>query len=46
VPYSQALGITEDRGVILAGAKIVPVAGVTLGAIDYTILDALNTALA
>jgi outer membrane porin, OprD family len=46
VPYSQALGVTEDRGVILAGAKIVPVAGVTLGAIDYTILDALNTAFA
>jgi len=46
VPFSQALGVTEDRGVIVAGTKIVPVAGLTLGAIDYTIPDTLNTAFA
>ena len=46
MPFSQALGVTEDRGAIVAGAKIVPVAGLTLGAIDYTIPDTLNTAFA
>jgi hypothetical protein len=46
VPFSQALGITEDRGVIVAGAKIVPFAGLTLGAIDYAIPDTLNTVFA
>jgi outer membrane OprD family porin len=46
VPFSEALGATEDRGVVVAGAKIVPVSGLTLGAIDYTIPDTLNTAFA
>jgi hypothetical protein len=46
VPFSEALGVTEDRGVAVAGAKIVPVTGLTLGAIDYAIPDTLNTAFA
>jgi len=46
VPFSEELGVTEDRGVAVAGFKIVPVAGLTLGAIDYAIPDTLNTAFA
>ena len=46
VPFSQELGVTQDRGVLVAGAKIVPIPGLTLGAIDYTIPDTLNTAFA
>lgn len=44
VPFSQELGIAEDRGVAAGGAKLVPVPGLTLGAIDYLIPDVLNTA--
>ncbi len=46
VPFSQELGVTQDRGVLVAGAKIVPIPGLTMGAIDYTIPDTLNTAFA
>ncbi len=46
VPFSQELGVEEDRGVLLAGAKWVPVKGLTIGAIDYDIPDTLNTAFA
>ncbi len=46
VPFSQELGVEEDRGVIAGGAKIVPVTGLTLGAIDYLIPDVLNTTFA
>jgi hypothetical protein len=44
--FSNELGVSEDRGVIVAGAKVVPITGLTIGAIDYTIPDALNTAFA
>lgn len=46
VPFSQELGVEEDRGVLLAGAKWVPIKGLTVGAIDYDIPDTLNTAFA
>ena len=46
VPFSEPLGVTEDRGVVVAGAKLVPLSGLTVGAIDYTIPDTLNTVFA
>lgn len=46
VPFSQELGVEEDRGVAIAGAKVVPLKGLTLGAIEYLIPDVLNTAFA
>ncbi len=46
VSFSSELGVPEDRGVAVAGAKIVPIAGLTVGAIDYAIPDVLNTAFA
>ena len=46
VPFSNELGVTEDRGVAVAGAKLVPIPGLTVGAIDYAIPDTLNTAFA
>ena len=46
VPFSEVLGVEEDRGVLVAGAKLVPVKGLTVGAIDYAIADTLNTAFA
>ncbi len=44
VPFSNELGVTEDRVVAVVGAKLVPIAGLTVGAIDYAIPDTLNTA--
>lgn len=44
VPFSEELGVEENRGVAVAGAKVMPVKGLTLGAIDYLIPDVLNTA--
>lgn len=44
VPFSQELGVAEDRGVLVAGFKMTPVEGLTFGAIDYRIADVLNTA--
>jgi hypothetical protein len=35
--FSNELGVPEDRGVIVAGAKVVPISGLTIGAIDYAI---------
>ena len=46
LPFSEELGVTEDRGVLAAGAKVVPIDGLTLGAIDYWIADVLNTTFA
>lgn len=46
VPFSEELGVEEDRGIAVAGAKVMPVRGLTLGAIDYLIPDVLNTAFA
>jgi outer membrane porin, OprD family len=46
VPFSNELGVTEDRGVAVAGFKMVPLKGLTFGAIDYHIADTLNTAYA
>jgi hypothetical protein len=46
LPFSDELGVTEDRGVLAAGAKVVPIEGLTLGAIDYWIADVLNTTFA
>ena len=46
VPFSKELGVTEDRGVLAAGAKVVPIEGLTIGAIDYLIADVLNTTFA
>jgi len=45
-PFSEELGVTEDRGVLAAGAKVMPIDGLTLGAIDYWIADVLNTTFA
>ena len=45
-PFSEELGVTEDRGVLAAGAKVVPIEGLTIGAIDYLIADVLNTTFA
>jgi hypothetical protein len=44
VPFSEELGVEEDRGVAVAGAKVMPAKGLTLGGIDYLIPDVLNTA--
>ncbi len=46
VPFSEKLGVTEDRGVLAGGAKVVPIDGLTIGAIDYLIADVLNTSFA
>lgn len=46
VSFAEELGASEDRGVAVAGAKVVPVKGLTIGAIDYLIPDVLNTAFA
>lgn len=46
VSFSQELGVAEDRGVAVAGAKVMPVKGLTVGAIDYLVPDVLNTAFA
>jgi hypothetical protein len=46
VPFSQELGVAQDRGVLAAGAKVMPIEGLTLGAIDYLISDVLNTTFA
>jgi len=46
VPFSQELGLSEDRGLLVAGFKVMPIKGLTLGAIDYRIADTLNTAYA
>ena len=46
VPFSEELGVAEDRGVLAGGAKVVPIAGLTVGAIDYLIADVLNTTFA
>ena len=46
VPFSNELGVEEDRGVLAGGFKVVPVEGLTLGAIDYWIADVLNTTFA
>jgi hypothetical protein len=45
-PFSEELGVTEDRGVLAAGAKVMPIDGLTIGAIDYLIADVLNTTFA
>ncbi len=45
-PFSEELGVTENRGVLAAGAKLMPIEGLTLGAIDYLIADVLNTTFA
>jgi hypothetical protein len=44
--FSNELGVEQDRGVLAGGFKIVPVTGLTLGAIDYLISDTLNTTFA
>lgn len=46
VPFSEELGVEEDRGVAVAGAKVMPAEGLTVGAIDYLIPDVLNTTFA
>lgn len=46
VPFSQRFGVAEDRGVAVAGAKVVPMKGLTVGAVEYLIPDVLNTAFA
>lgn len=46
VPFSQALGLPEDRGILLAGAKAMPVEGLTVGAINYYMDDVLSTTFA
>lgn len=46
VPFSEELGVEEDRGVLAGGFKMVPVEGLTLGAVDYWIADVLNTTFA
>ncbi|MDH4980784.1 OprD family outer membrane porin [Hyphomicrobium sp. D-2] len=42
--FSEALGVAEDRGVFLGGAKYRPARGLTIGAINYLIPDVVNTA--
>jgi hypothetical protein len=44
--FSNELGVAEDRGVLAGGFKVVPIPGLTLGAIDYLIPDTLNTTFA
>ncbi len=46
VPFSEVLGLEEDRGVLVAGAKARPLHGLTVGAIEYHIADVLNTVYA
>lgn len=46
VPFSQEFGLSEDRGMLLAGFKVVPIEGLTIGAIDYLMADVINTAFA
>ncbi len=47
VPFSDELGVEDrDRGVSVAGFKMVPFKGLVFGAIDYYIPDMLNTAFA
>lgn len=46
VPFSEALGLSEDRGIALGGFKVMPIEGLTIGAIDYYMADVLNTAFA
>jgi len=46
VPFSEELGVSADRGVAVAGAKLSLPNGLTLGAIDYFIADVLNTGFA
>ncbi len=46
VSFSEELGLPEDRGVFVAGAKAMPLPGLTVGAIEYLIPDVLNTAYA
>jgi len=46
VPFSEELGVEEDRGVLLTGTKIEIVEGVTLGGFNYYIADVLNTTFA
>jgi len=41
---SQELGLEEDRGVLVAGFKAMPLKGLTFGAIEVNIADVLNTA--
>ena len=44
--FSNELGVKQDRGVLAAGLKVVPIAGLTLGAINYLISDTLITTFA
>ncbi|MFA5898920.1 MAG: OprD family outer membrane porin [Hyphomicrobium sp.] len=46
VPFSQPLGVEEDRGVLVGGAKVMPAKGLTVGAVDYLMADVVNTAFA
>jgi len=46
VPFSEALGVSEDRGIAVGGAKVMPAKGLTIGAIDYLVPDVLNTTFA
>lgn len=46
VPFSEELGLSEDRGMLLGGFKVTPLEGLTLGAIEYLIPDTLNTVYA
>jgi hypothetical protein len=46
LPFSDELGVEQDRGVLAAGFKVMPLEGLTLGAIDYLIADVLNTTFA
>jgi len=43
VSFSEELGLVEDRGLLVAGAKLTPAKGLTFGAIEYFIPDTLNT---
>ncbi|CAN1722552.1 protein of unknown function [Hyphomicrobium sp. 1Nfss2.1] len=46
VPFSEALGANEDRGIAVGGAKVMPTKGLTIGAVDYLVPDVLNTTFA
>jgi len=46
VPFSEALGVSEDRGIAVGGAKVMPTKGLTIGAVDYLVPDVLNTTFA
>lgn len=46
VPFSNELGVDQNRGVLLTGARLQPTDGVTVGAFNYHIADVLNTAFA